>query len=605
MTAYPEMNLDRMRVVIVGHVDHGKSTVIGRLLSDTGSLPEGKLEQVRANCKKNSKPFEYAFLLDALKDEQEQGITIDSARCFFNTKKRHYIVIDAPGHIEFLKNMVTGAANAESALIVIDAYEGIRENTKRHGYLISMLGIKQVVVLVNKMDLVDYSEEVFKKTQEEYTKFLRDLNVEPISFVPISAFEGDNMIAPSDKTPWYKGNSVLDCLEALQIPSDQEKMGQPFRFPLQAVYKFTEQNDDRRIFSGTVETGKIKVGDEVLFLPSNKRSNIKSVERFNAPEKKSASVGEAIGFTLETQVYLQPGELMVNPKESLPLVSARFRANVFWMGHAPLIQGKSYKLKISSKRVPVKLVKILNVLDATELSAIQNKKQLERHDVGECVFETARPIAFDLPTDIESTGRFVLVDNHEIAGGGIILESLADEVSTLKNQIEIREQAWDQGLISVGDRVSRFQHQSKFIVFIGDHSVGKRNIAKHLERRLFEKKHNAYYLAFSNLNLGLDQDIDDSNYDRVEHMRRLGELARIMTDSGQIFITTLSNVDGFDLKQLKLLNEPNEILVINVGDRKLVHYEVDLTLALNEEVEGAVDKVHQLLNRHQILEYYI
>ena len=217
------MEKERINIVIVGHVDHGKSTVIGRLLADTGSLPEGKLEAVKANCARNSKPFEYAFLLDALKDEQAQGITIDVARCFFETKKRHYIVIDAPGHIEFLKNMVTGAANAEAALIVIDAKEGIQENTRRHGYLVSMLGIKKVVVAVNKMDLIGYDEAKFKDTVQEYTDFLKELNVEPISFIPISAREGENMVEPSKHMPWFQGDTVLSQLDGLEKGSFEEK----------------------------------------------------------------------------------------------------------------------------------------------------------------------------------------------------------------------------------------------------------------------------------------------------------------------------------------------------------------------------------------------
>jgi len=222
-----EMNekIEDMNVVIAGHVDHGKSTIIGRLLADTGSLPEGKLEQVKETCRRNSKPFEYAFLLDALKDEQAQGITIDSARCFFETEQRRYIILDAPGHIEFLKNMVTGAARAEAALLVIDADEGIQENSRRHGYMLSMLGIKQVTVLVNKMDLVDYSQEVFAEIVEEYTEFLSEIDITPSTFVPVSGMEGDNIASLSEQTPWYEAETVLgvlDSFEAEGLPASRE-----------------------------------------------------------------------------------------------------------------------------------------------------------------------------------------------------------------------------------------------------------------------------------------------------------------------------------------------------------------------------------------------
>ncbi|TLU57667.1 MAG: GTP-binding protein, partial [Chlorobium sp.] len=299
----------QMNIVIVGHVDHGKSTVIGRLLADTGSLPRGKLESVKENCRRNSKPFEYAFLLDALKDEQSQGITIDMARCFFKTAQRDYIIIDAPGHIEFLKNMITGASRAESALLVIDIDEGIKENSKRHGHMVAMLGVKHVTVLVNKMDLAGFSQEAFEKLKAEYSDFLARIKVTPVSFIPVSAREGDNIATISERMPWYKGVSVLEQLDL--FTSDKELQEKPFRFPVQDIYKFTRSNDDRRIVAGTVAAGSVKVGDEVLFLPSGKQSAIHSVESFNTLPKEAAKVGEATGFTLTTQIYVRPGELMV------------------------------------------------------------------------------------------------------------------------------------------------------------------------------------------------------------------------------------------------------------------------------------------------------
>src|SRR4051812_3459270 len=297
---------ERMDIVIVGHVDHGKSTVIGRLLADTGSLPEGKLESIRAFCERNSRPFEYAFLLDALKDEQAQGITIDTARTFFKSAKRDYVIIDAPGHIEFLKNMVTGAARAEAAVLVIDAKEGIQENSKRHGYLLSMLGIRQVVVAVNKMDLVDYSRQAFEDIRDEYMAFLARIGATPRFFVPIAAFAGENMVKASEKMPWYKGPDLLSAVDALEkAPS---KVDQPFRMPVEDVYKFTAQGDDRRIVAGRVESGTLRVGDEVVFLPSGKKSRVQSVEGFNTAPQKEVQAGTSTGLTLSTQVYVGRGE---------------------------------------------------------------------------------------------------------------------------------------------------------------------------------------------------------------------------------------------------------------------------------------------------------
>jgi bifunctional enzyme CysN/CysC len=418
---------EQISIVMAGHVDHGKSTVIGRLLAETGALPQGKLEQVRAQCRRNAKPFEYAFLLDALKDEQAQGITIDVARCFFKTAKRRYILIDAPGHIEFLKNMITGASRAEAALLVIDAKEGIRENTKRHGYMMSMLGLRQLTVLVNKMDLVNYDEAVFERLRKDYTEFLARLQIHPVSFIPVSGMQGDNIAAGTGAMPWYKGPTVLEQIDRFQTSRFPDTL--PFRLPVQDIYKFTEQDDDRRIVAGTIETGSIAVGDAVVFQPSGKSSRIRSVEYFNGPAKIRASAGEASGFTLDTQLYIKPGEWMVRADEPALQVGTRLRVNLFWMNRAPMIRGKTYKLKLGALRSTVKLVEILAVLDAAEIGVDSAKQQVDRHDVAEVILETPKPVAFDLIGDIEQTGRLVIVDNFEIAGAGIILAK-AETVAT-------------------------------------------------------------------------------------------------------------------------------------------------------------------------------
>lgn len=593
-----------MNIVFVGHVDHGKSTVIGRLLADTGSLPKGKLEQVKELCAKKARPFEYAFLLDALKDEQAQGITIDMARCFFNTKKRHYIIIDAPGHIEFLKNMVTGAAHAEAALLVIDAKEGIQENSKRHGHMVSMLGVKQVAVLVNKMDLVDYSEDVFQQIEKEYSSFLQDINIKAVRFIPLCAREGDNIVELSQRMPWYRGITVLEQLDNFQ--KSETDLTNPFRMPVQDVYKFTASGDERRIVAGTILTGSIKVGDEVILLPSKKRSHIKSIESFNTAPRRSAQAGMATGFTLATQVYIRPGELMVKADDKLPQVSNRFKANIFWVGKAPLIKNKSYGLKIGAARTMVKLVDIISILDASELSSVMNKQQVDRHDVGECIFEVAKPIAYDLANEIEATGRFVIVDNYEISGGGIILETIITKESTLHEHIKEREILWDRGSVSSVERVNEYNHKSKFIVITGMTGTGKREIAKALESKLFKQKFKVYYLGLANIEYGLDADMKYKAASDDERIRRLGELARIVTDSGQIFITTISNADDYDLEKLKLLNEPNEILVVNVGENNLAEYEVDLDLPDSTDLEKAVEEIIYLLKQKKvIIEYYI
>ncbi len=594
----------QMNIVIVGHVDHGKSTVIGRLLADTGTLPQGKLESVRENCRKNSKPFEYAFLLDALKDEQSQGITIDMARCFFKTAARDYIIIDAPGHIEFLKNMITGASRAESALLVIDVDEGIKENSKRHGQMVSMLGVKQVTVLVNKMDLVDFSEEVFEKLKADYSDFLAQIKVKPVSFIPVSAREGDNIATLSERMPWYNGATVLEQLDG--FTSDKQLQEKPFRFPVQDIYKFTRQNDDRRIVAGTVAAGSVSVGDEVLFLPSGKQSAIQSVESFNTAPKNLASTGEALGFTLTTQIYIRPGELMVKPSEPLPEVGTRFRVNIFWVGRAPMIMQKEYKLKLGSARASVKLAEICNTLDASDLSYSKNKHQLDCRDVGECILETSRPIAFDPAAVSETTGRFVIVDNYEITGGGILIENLSVDETLLQRHIRERENNWEKGLIKTEERENANGHRAKFIVFTGVPGTGKRSIAKALEQGLFSNNLKAYYLGVANIDRGLDADLGYNVDNAGERLRRIGELARIITDAGLIFITTIDDADDYDIETLKQLNEPSDILVVNLGENSFSRYRPDLQIPAGGSVVDAVKVVADLLKTKEIIiEYQI
>ncbi|PIQ81788.1 MAG: adenylyl-sulfate kinase, partial [Candidatus Omnitrophica bacterium CG11_big_fil_rev_8_21_14_0_20_64_10] len=365
-----------MDIVIVGHVDHGKSTVIGRLLADTGSLPKGKLEQVRSACRRNAKPFEYAFLLDALREEQAQGITIDSARIFFKSKKRDYLIIDAPGHIEFLKNMVSGAARAEETLLVIDAKEGIQENSKRHGYLLSMLGVRQAAVCVNKMDLVGYDQKVFEKIEKAYRKFLKGIGLTAEMFIPLAAREGENIVQRSARMPWFTGPSALEVLDSFAETGGPDQG--PLRMPVQGVYKFTESGDDRRIVAGRVESGRLAVGDPVVFLPSRKRSVVRSIEVFSAPARQEVSAGFSTGVTLAEQIYVRRGEVMCRVGETLPAVSTLAGVELFWMGRRPMSPDRGYSLKIGTARFPVRLKKIERVIDASSLDRME-KAEVGRH----------------------------------------------------------------------------------------------------------------------------------------------------------------------------------------------------------------------------------
>lgn len=589
---------EKMNIVIVGHVDHGKSTVIGRLLADTGSLPDGKLEQVKAECARSAKPFEYAFLLDALKDEQAQGITIDSARCFFKTAKREYIIIDAPGHIEFLKNMVTGAARAEAALLVIDAKEGIQENSRRHGYLLSMLGIRQITVLVNKMDLVGYSQDVFNDIEKHYRAFLKQVGLEPRTFIPIAAMHGENIVESSKNLSWYKGPAVVDMLDGFEKAKKLED--RPFRMPIQGIYKFTEAGDDRRIVAGRVESGSIAVGDKVIFLPSGKRSEIKSIEVFNAPAPSRIGAGHSVGFTLKEQIYINRGDIMCRLEETHPLVSTLIKVKIFWMGRDPLVMDKEYRLKIATAKVPCYLKEIKKVIDASDLKKA-DKKVIERHDVAECVLELAAPIAFDTAADIEVTGRFVIVDQYDIAGGGIITELVKDDQSEVREQVLKREEKWDFSIVDPLERRRRYGHAPRLIVLTGKVGVDKKTIAKIVEQQLFLAGCKTYFLGIGNLLRGLDADLDKHRKARSEHVRRLGEVSHILMDAGLIVLATASNLNDEELRLLQEVTSREQISIINVGKNEFREGSVDLDLNDKLSPEKNAAKVIDLLRAAGVL----
>jgi len=544
------MNKEQMNIVIVGHVDHGKSTVVGRLLADTNSLSEGKLKQVKAFCVANSRPFEYAFLLDALKDEQAQGITIDSARCFFKSQKRDYIIIDAPGHIEFLKNMISGAARAEAALLVIDANEGIQENSKRHGYILSMLGIKQIIVVVNKMDLVNYKEDIFNRIKIEYTKFLKHIDIIPKDFIPVSALNGENIFNNKGRLDWFEGKNILESLDSFEkeIPLEDK----PFRMHVQDVYKFTAKGDSRRIIAGRIESGSIKIGDKVIFLPSHKESKIKSIEGFNQKPKQSIGSNYSTGFTLTEQIYINRGEIMCKENETLPNISSTINVDLFWVGKDPMRIDRWYKLKLGSFESLVKLNKITNVLDASNLST-KNKNSISRHEIAKCVLEFKSPFAFDLFNNLQSTGRFVIVDDYDIAGGGKIYDFI-----DIKNNI-----IWHERGVSKKDRSDILGHKPALLWLTGLSGSGKSTIAVELQKRLIKERKLVYVLDGDNIRHGLNRDLGFSEEDRIENIRRIGEVADLFVDLGVIVIASFISPYKKDRKIVrnKLPNDFIEIYI--------------------------------------------
>jgi bifunctional enzyme CysN/CysC len=593
----PSPPRQRINVVIGGHVDHGKSTLVGRLLADSGALPEGKLEQVRALCERTGRPFEYAFLLDALKDERAQGITIDTARVFFSRGSRDYLLLDAPGHVEFVRNLVTGAAHADAAMLVLDAQEGIRDNSRRHGYLMSLLGIRQLAVVINKLDLVDYSESVFARLSQEYARFLESLGLTPAYLIPVSAREGVNLTGRSPKLPWYGGPTLLDALEAF-APTRAPVDG-PFRMPVQDVYKFTGDGDDRRIVAGTIESGTLRPGDEVVFYPSGKRARVRSLEAFARPAPLSAQAGEAAGFTLEEQIYVTRGELATLSSEPRPSVALRLKTGLFWLGKRPLTPGRDYLLKLGTSRVPMRVESIQRSLDAASLEVRAPAEAVRRHEIAECILELGRPLATDTALALPGTSRFVIVDDFEIAGGGRVHEALPDAQMPLREKVRLRNYKWETSFIPVELRAARYAQRPTLLLITGPREADRKQLAKAVEARLFEAGHVVYYIGMANLLYGVDADLAREAANRAEHLRRLAEIANLLLDAGVILVVSAAELDRQDLELIRTAAPPDRVVTVWLGGPRggapAEQLEVDLTLDAAEPVEQRVERLRELL----------
>jgi bifunctional enzyme CysN/CysC len=551
---------DQLKIVIVGHVDHGKSTFVGRLFHDTGSLPEGKLEQLQQIAERRGVPFEWANLMDSLQSERDQNITIDTAQIWFRTALRQYVIIDAPGHKEFLKNMVTGAANAEAALLLIDAHEGVQENSRRHGYLLHLLGIRQIAVLVNKMDLEDYSQARFDAIEREYRRWLQTIGLVPQVFIPIAARQGDNLAGPSPRMPWWQGPNVIQALD--QFKPTQPPIHQPLRFPIQDVYRF----DDRRILAGRVESGTLRVGDRLLFCPQNKVSTVRSIERWSAAPASTATAGESVGVTLTEQIFVERGAVAALESEP-PYELTRFKARLFWLGKNAFRKGRSYKLKLATQEVECQIDSIERVIDASTLEKVsreENEIFVGRHEVAELQLRTKRPIAFDAHSEIIATGRFVIVDGFDVCGGGIILDDNYPR-RTADSQHKSHNIYWSHGRVTTAQRHARNGHSGSVIWLTGLSGSGKSTISTELERELFNLGKQVYVLDGDNIRHGLCADLGFAPDDRRENIRRVGQVARLMADAGLICVTAFISPYRSDRELVRAMVPAGQFIEVHVN----------------------------------------
>jgi bifunctional enzyme CysN/CysC len=513
---------DHLQLVVVGHVDHGKSTLIGRLLFDTHSVPDGKAERIEAACKAEGMEFEYAFLLDALLEEQAQNITMDTTRVPFTTERRSFTIIDAPGHKEFLKNMITGAASADAAVLLVDALEGLKEQTRRHCFLLSLLGLRQIVVAVNKMDLVDYKQEVFEAIRTELGAFLAKLGVEPAHFVPISAKFGEGLLRHSDRMKWYHGPTLVEGLEKFR--ANPPASGGPLRLSVQDVYRF----DARRIIAGLVESGRVSVGDEIEFLPGGKKSRVKSIETWpqtTPPPRGPVGSGSEVAITLEDELFVERGQIGA-PTGDKPHEARTFTARVFWIHHTPLRSGELIPIKLGTQQAEARVLGIQRTLDAVTLeSGTGTTGEVKVHEVAEIRLRVRKPIAFDVGGKVPALGRFVLMRGRRIGGGGVI-DSVVDEPPETKG-------------ISPVSRAAILGHRGCIVWMTGLSGSGKSTLAQALEQRLLNSGILSAILDGDVLRTGLSRNLGFTPDDRSENLRRATELAIHLADAGVVVIVAL------------------------------------------------------------------
>ena len=535
---------DLLRFLTCGSVDDGKSTLIGRLLYDSKMIYEDQLEAIKKDSVRHGTTdteFDPALLTDGLKAEREQGITIDVAYRYFSTAKRKFIIADTPGHEQYTRNMATGASTCDLAIILIDARYGVLTQTRRHSFIASLLGIKHLIVAVNKMDLVDYSQEVFERIVTDYTDFAARLELGDVRFLPMAALHGDNVVRPSAQMPWYTGSPLMHLLEEVYIASDANLID--FRFPVQYVNR---PNPDFRGFCGTVASGIVRPGDEVMVFPSRKTSQVKAIHTFEG-ELEQAMPPLAITLTLADEIDVSRGDMLVHPN-NVPLIATHFEAMLVWMAEEPLQSGKQYFLKQTTTMTPGVITEVRYRIDVNTLHR-EDTTQLALNEIGRCAFALEKPIACDPYRKNRASGAFVVIDrltNNTVGAGMIIdrnrsvgsvgsLGPLSPDPTDPTDPTDSTIRA-ETGLIAVAEREQALQQHALTVWLTGLSGSGKSSVAERLEQRLHTEGFHTYRLDGDNLRLGLNRDLAFSEADRAENIRRIAEVARLFNQAGLIVL---------------------------------------------------------------------
>jgi len=545
-------NKSLLRFITCGSVDDGKSTLIGRLLYDSKLLYEDQMAEIERDSKKSGTQgdnIDLALLVDGLAAEREQGITIDVAYRYFSTKKRKFIVADTPGHEQYTRNMATGASTADLAIILIDACKGVLEQTKRHSYIASLLGLKHIVVAINKMDLVDFSQDKFGEIVDTFSAFSKDMGFANIQYIPMSALNGENITAKSEEIPWYDGPSLLAHLETIDISSTNTR--EPFRFPVQWVNR---PDANFRGYCGTIASGHIKPGTEIIAMPSGKRSVVKEIVTMDGP-LEIAVQHQSVTLTLEDEIDISRGDIICGidgPAEQ----SDQFQAHILWMSEKKLYPGRTYLLKTTNAIVPVSITALkhkVNINDFSKAAA----KALCHNEIGLCNLSLGRPIAFDPYDNNKTTGSFILIDrqSNETIGMGVLQFSLRRASNIVWQDLEIGKT----------ERAIQKHQNPAVLWFTGLSGSGKSTIANLLEQKLHDMGRHTYILDGDNLRHGLNKDLGFTNADRVENIRRVAETAKLMSDAGLIVLVSFISPFRAERNMARRLMDDGEFIEIYVN----------------------------------------
>ncbi|MFM9114725.1 MAG: sulfate adenylyltransferase subunit CysN [Planctomycetota bacterium] len=579
-----------LRFITCGSVDDGKSTLIGRLLYESKMIYEDQLASIRKDTARygtTGGEIDLALLTDGLEDERQQGITIDVAYRYFSTDKRKFIIADTPGHEQYTRNMATGASTADLAIILIDARRGVLTQTKRHSFIVSLLGIKHVVVAINKMDLVDYSQQVFEQIQSDYQAFSARLDLPDVHFLPISALKGDNVVELSAQTPWYQGSPLMRLLETVYIGSDRNL--EDFRFPVQFVNR---PNLDFRGFCGTVASGIVRVGDEVMALPSRKTSKVKEIVTFDGNVEEAFSP-QAVTLTLTDEIDISRGDMIVRPGNT-PRVENKFEAMIVWMSEEPLVPGKSYWIKQTTRQTPGTISTLRYRVDVNTLHR-QDAPSLNLNEIGRCSIVVNQAVAIDSYRRNRATGSFVIIDrvNNSTVGAGMILDRATNDG---------RHDHWDDetaatggdlqsSMVTSAEREARYGQKPATILLTGLTGAGKSTIAFALERRLFQQGRAVVVLDGQAMRRGISKDLGFTADDRSENLRRSAEVARLMNEAGLLCIAAFVAPDAAIRDKAAEMIGRERFLV--------VHLDCPLEVCRLRDTEGH----YQLADRGELAEF--